>query len=157
MWHYTTNITTNCFVQINLFNYPLLILFKQINTNDKINPLSPLKFNKLWLQDETFKNLFLTHWNPITGENERSNSIQFVDNIKRLKVFIKEWETVKRSREDAELKNVEAELLVIYEGEGGGLSTQESKEVLTRLEGRRNTLLFEKEEACRLKGKAIWL
>ena len=84
-------------------------------------------------------------------------TIHFANNIKRLKVFIKEWAAVKRSREDGELKNVEEELLVIYEGEGGGLSTQESKEVLTRLEGRRYTLLLEKEEAWRLKSRAIWL
>ena len=72
-------------------------------------------------------------------------------------MFIKEWAVAKRNREDAELKNVEADLLMIYEGEGGGLSTQESKEVLSRLEGRRNTLILEKEESWRLKSRAIWL
>ena len=66
-----------------------------------INPPSPLKFNKTWLQDETFKNLFLTHWNPIVGENDRSVAMQFADNIKRIKVLIKDWAVAKRSREDA--------------------------------------------------------
>ena len=36
------------------------------------NPPSPLKFNKLWLQDETFKNLFHNHWIPIEGDIDRS-------------------------------------------------------------------------------------
>ena len=49
------------------------------------------------------------------------------------------------------MKQVEAELLQIYEGEGGGLMTLDSKEALIRLEGRRNTILMEKEEAWRLK------
>ena len=122
-----------------------------------INPPSSLKFNKTWLQDESFKTLFLTHWIPIVGENDRSAALQFADNIKRIKVWIKDWSTEKRRREDAELKQVEADLLAIYEGEGGGFSSQDSKEVLTRSEGRRNTLLLEREEAWRLKSRAIWL
>ena len=122
-----------------------------------INPPSPLKFNKSWLQDETFKTLFLSHWNPIVGENDRSAALQFADNIKRLKVVIKGWAAEKRRRDDAELKQVEVDLLEIYEGEGGGFTSQESKEALTRLEGRRNTLLLEREEAWRLKSRAIWL
>ena len=121
------------------------------------NPPSPLKFNKLWLQEESFRKLFLSYWNPIRGENDRSAAIQFADNIKRLKVHIKEWTVAKRNRDEVELKKVEADLLQIYEGEGGGFLTQESKEALSRLEGRRNTLLLEKEEAWRLKSRAIWL
>ena len=39
------------------------------------NPPSPLKFNKCWLQDETFKNLFLSHWNPIERVNVRSAAL----------------------------------------------------------------------------------
>ena len=72
-------------------------------------------------------------------------------------MFIKDWAVAKRSKDDAELKQVEAELLVIYEGEGGGFASQEAKEALSRLEGRRNTLLLEREEAWRLKSRAIWL
>ena len=41
---------------------------------------------------------------------------------------------------------MEEDLLRIYEGDGGGLISQVTKEALTRLEGRRNTLLGEKEE-----------
>ena len=88
---------------------------------------------------------------------DRSASLQFDDNIKRLKVLIKGWEAEKRSRDDVELKQVEAEILEIYEGEGGGFSSQQSKEALIRLEGQRNILLLEREEAWRLKSKAIWL
>ena len=39
----------------------------------------------------------------------------------------------------------------------GGFLSLESKEILTRLEGMHNSLLLEKEEAWRLKSRAIWL
>ena len=80
------------------------------------NPPSPLKFNKIWLQEESFRKLFLSYWNPIRGEIDRSAAIQFADNIKRLKVHIKEWAAAKRVRDEVELKNTEAELMLIYEG-----------------------------------------
>ena len=83
------------------------------------NPPSPLKFNKVWLQDETFKNLLLTNWIPFDGDLDRSASFQFADNIKKLKRVIKDWSIAKRCREDAELKQVEEALLWIYEGDGG--------------------------------------
>ena len=41
--------------------------------------------------------------------------------------------------------------------EGGGYLTQESKDSLVSLQGRRNTILLDKEETWRLKSKAIWL
>ena len=72
-------------------------------------------------------------------------------------MHIKEWSIAKRNRDEDELKSIEAELLLIYEGEGGGFSSLDSKEALTRLEGRRTSLLLEKEEAWRLKSRAIWL
>jgi len=122
-----------------------------------INPPSYLKYNKSWLLDDSFKSLFLDLWRPYDENHDRTAAFQFAENIKRLKGAVKEWAIAKRLREDAELKQVEAELLQIYEGEGGGLMTLESKEDLVRLEGRRNTLLLEKEEAWRLKSRAIWL
>ncbi len=56
-----------------------------------------------------------------------------------------------------ELKQLEEDPTKIYEDEGGGLLTQESKYIPVRLEGRRNALLLEKEETQRLKGRATWL
>ena len=77
------------------------------------NPPSPLKFNKCWLQEESFKNLFLSHWIPIGRENDRSVALQFANNIKHLKVFIKEWVVAKRKRDEAELKSIEEALLLL--------------------------------------------
>ena len=52
---------------------------------------------------------------------------------------------------------MEADLISIYEGEGGGFISQESKEILTQMEERRNQLLLAKEETWRLKSRALWL
>jgi len=131
-------------------------IFCEINKGP-FNPPSSLKFNKCWLQDETFKTLFLELWRPFDENQVISAAFQFAENIKRLKGAVKEWAKDKRLREDAELKNVEAELDQIYDGNGGGFLTQDSKDNLVRLEGRRNTLLLEKEEAWRLKSRATWL
>lgn len=60
-------------------------------------------------------------------------------------------------KDDQELKQLEESLVALYEEEGGGLLMLASKEHLTRLEGRRNTLLQEREESWRLKSRAIWL
>lgn len=87
----------------------------------------------------------------------RSVAFQFADNFKRIKGHIKSWASAKCIREDTELKQVEFELHGIYEGEGGGHLTPESRDALTLLEGRRNTLLLEKEEVWRLKSRATWL
>ena len=55
-----------------------------------VNPPSPLKYNKIWLKDESFKQLFLDLWNPFLQEDVRSAAFQFADNIKRLKGAIKD-------------------------------------------------------------------
>jgi len=121
------------------------------------NPPSPLKFNKGWLQDESFKDLLIENWSLFNRESVRSAAFQFADNIKKLKRLIKDWSIAKKRREELELKQLEEELLRLYESDGGGLISQDSKEELARLEGRRNTLLAEKEETWRLKSRAIWL
>ena len=63
----------------------------------------------------------------------------------------------KKLREDRELKLLEEEISRILEGDGGGMMNQETKENLITIEGRRNTLLLEREDIWRLKSRAIWL
>ena len=41
--------------------------------------------------------------------------------------------------------------------EGGAYMNQDTKDTLVRLQGRRNTILLDKEETWRLKSRAIWL
>ena len=78
-------------------------------------------------------------------------------NIRNLKDAIKSWAVEKRKREDSELQQIEIELFGIYNMDGGGMMNPMKKDGLIRLEGRRITLLLEKEEMWRLKSQAIWL
>ena len=56
-----------------------------------------------------------------------------------------------------DLKQVEEELRLIYDGIGGGFQSQVDKDTLVSLEKRRNSLLMDKEESWRLKSRATWL
>ena len=121
------------------------------------NPPSSVKFNKIWLQDPSFKELVSSNWVPSQENINGTAAFHFADNIRRLKGLIKDWAADKRRREDLELKAIEHDLMIIYEGEGGGLISEASKADLVLLEGRRNSLLLAKEETWRLKSRAIWL
>jgi len=120
-------------------------------------PASPLKFNKTWLKDESFIKLIKDNWVPFDLRAPSSAAFQFSENIKKLKSLIKDWSYAKRQRDEAELNQIESELSHIYASEEGGYGTQEDKEALVKKEGRRNTLLQEKEETWRLKSRAVWL
>ena len=71
--------------------------------------------------------------------------------------MIKKWAGDKHSREDLESRQIENDIYNIMDLEGGGYLTQESKYSLVSLQGKRNTILLDKEETSRLKSKAIWL
>ena len=62
----------------------------------------------------------------------------------------------KCSKEDLELRQLEREISTIMDLEGGGYLDQVSKDSLVRLQGRRNSILLDKEETWRLKSRAIW-
>ena len=93
-------------------------------------------------------------WVPYNPNEMRTTAFQFAENFKRLKGHIKAWASTKHIREDVDLKQVEGDLQRIYEGEGGGFLSFESRDAPTLLEGRRNNLLLEKEEVWRLKSMA---
>ena len=136
--------------------YDHLPVFLELKIGPTQSP-SPLNFNKTWLKDESFLLLITSSWihfNPIILV---SAAFQFAANFKRLKGEIKEWSVGKKLREDNELKLLKDDILRILEGDGGGMLNQETKENLIRIEGRRNTLLLEREETWRLKSRAIWL
>ena len=75
-----------------------------------------------------------------------SAAFQFAENFSRLKRLIKNWAVEKRRRDDNELRQIELEIVDMMDMEGGGLLNEESKDTLVGLQGRRNTLLLEKEE-----------
>jgi hypothetical protein len=56
-----------------------------------------------------------------------------------------------------DLIDVEVSLQSIYDLEGGGYASPETKEALLSLEKKRRQLLEEKEKIWRLKSWALWL
>ena len=114
--------------------------------NGPVKPPSPLKFNKTWLKDESFRLLILSNWVPFNPDNRLSTAFQFAENFARMKRLIKNWAMEKRRRDDHELRQIEKEIAAIMDLEGGGMLNHESKDNLVGLQGRRNTILLEKEE-----------
>ena len=117
--------------------------------NGPVKPPSPLKFNKTWLKDESFQELILSNWVPFNPENQLTATFQFAENISWIKGFIKRWAVDKRS--------LRRKFIPSWIWRGWGGLDQKSKDSLVRLQGRRNSILLDKEETWRLKSKDIWL
>jgi hypothetical protein len=77
--------------------------------------------------------------------------------LKRLKEETICWANQRRIRDNQDLKAIEAELKSIYDSEGGGFLSNDSKDQLVSLEARYRKLLADREEDWRLKSRAIWL
>jgi hypothetical protein len=97
-------------------HYPIFFEFRQ----GPKNPASPFKFNKTWLEDESFINLVKENWIPFHLDSHQSTTFHFVENLKRIKEKVKPWDFQKRQNEDKELKEIESELQSFSEEEGGG-------------------------------------
>jgi hypothetical protein len=120
-------------------------------------PPSPFKFNRTWLTDDSFTKLVRENWSPFTLESNCMVGAHFVKNLQRIKAKTKSWAYQKLLSEDLELKNLENQLKLLSEEEGGGFASLETKTNLLRMEERRNRLIKEKEEMWRLKSRAIWM
>ena len=67
------------------------------------------------------------------------------------------WAKAKKSREDAELMEIELWIASMMEGEGLGFQSEASKDVLVQKEKIRRAILANREELWRLKRRDIWL
>ena len=72
-------------------------------------------------------------------------TVQFVENIKRIKQLTLTWARAKNTREDIELRHLEAQLDHISKLEDGGYYSHETKENLRSLETQCKNLLDDKE------------
>ena len=114
--------------------------------NGSVKPPNPLKFNKTWFKDESFRQLILSNWVSFSPDNRLSVAFQFAENFVRMKRLIKNWAMEKRRRDDNELRQIELAIVDMMDMEGGGMLNQETKDTLVGLQGHRNTLLLDKEE-----------
>lgn len=67
---------------------------------------SPFKFNVAWLNDESFHNFAVENWIPYNTNREGSVAVQFMGNLKRVKMAMVEWSSLKVKREEEVLKEV---------------------------------------------------
>ena len=72
--------------------------------NGPVKPPSPMKFNKTWIKDESFRQLILSRMVSFDPDNRLSTAYQFAANFQKIKGHIKIWAADKRSREELELK-----------------------------------------------------
>ena len=68
-------------------HFPIFLEFK----NAPVKPPSPLKFNKIWLKDESFIDLITNGWAHYELGNRNSAAFQFAENFRNLKEVIKAW------------------------------------------------------------------
>jgi len=97
------------------------------------------------------------HWIPFDPNLGTLAFVHFVSNLKKLKQATITWVHLKRVREEQDLKEVEYALYSIYESDGGGHSSPNSKDRLLQLEKKKMKLLEDKEVVWRLKRRAIWM
>jgi hypothetical protein len=120
-------------------------------------PATPFKCNSKWFKEESFIEMVKELWIPFDSSLGEPTSVHFLSNIKKVKQVAITWAHQKRAREEHELKEIEEALDVIYVTIDGGLSSQESKYNLIRLEKTKRKILEDKEAAWRLKSRVIWM
>ena len=98
----------------NSHHLPIFLEYR----NGPIKPPSPMKFNKTWLKDDSFRMLITNHWAHYAPDSRLSTTFQFAVNFHNIKASIKSWSANKRCKEDCELKLIEQEIVETLEKEG---------------------------------------
>jgi hypothetical protein len=97
-------------------HYPIFLEYRQGTKK----PANPFKFNKTWLEDDSFLGLVKENWIPFQQDRPQSTAFQFAENLKKIKEVVKPWASQKRKNEDKELKEIELELQNSLKKKGGG-------------------------------------
>jgi hypothetical protein len=121
------------------------------------NPASPFKFNVEWLKEESFTELVKEHWIPFDPNSGTPTVVHFVSNLKKVKQATITWAHLKRVREEQDLKEVEEALNAIYESDGGGHSSPDSKDRLLQLEKKKKKETFRRQRGCLEIEKSCYL
>jgi len=119
--------------------------------------VAPFKFNSNWLKEDNFQKLVKSNWTPLQNSRETLTTVQFMDNLKKIKNLVIPWEKTKQKEEEKELKSIEDQLEAIYQDFEFGFSTEVSREFLRNLVEKRMKILADKEVTWRLKRREIWL
>lgn len=110
-------------------SYHFLIFLELAGATKKL--AIPFKFNSTWLKEESFQKLVQEVWVPLVPI-ERA-TLQFVRNLKELKIATKAWEKQRKQQLDADLVETEADLQTLYDSAKGGFASPEQKDSLLSL------------------------
>lgn len=123
----------------------------------EVKPRAPFKFNHVWLQDEEYTKLIKDHWVSHPISNHRSAAEGFCHNLSQLKQITMASAKEKKAKDDWKILDIEAELGTLMDDRNLGFTSAEEKNKLIKLEMQKDKILKEREEAWRLKSRAIWL
>lgn len=107
----------------------LAIFFKIGKTRQ--NPPIPLMFNHLWLLEEDYQKQIKEFWDLLCPMTTMSYMQQMVDNIAKVKSCSKKW--IKKYKEtfQAQLKEVEEKIKIVYDEIASGVFTPQNIDELT--------------------------
>jgi len=124
------------------------------------NHAIPLKFNVEWIKEESFIESVKEYWIPFDTNSGTPSTVHFFSNLKKVKQDTITWAQLKRFIEEKDLNEVEEYLNSIYEFDGGGHSSPNSKYHLLQLEKKKKKTFrnqrgrFEIEKLCYLDGES---
>lgn len=123
----------------------------------EVKPRAPFKFNHIWLQDEEYIKLIKDYWVSHPISNNRMTAEGLCHNPSKLKQITKTWTKEKKVKEDQKILDIELELETLLDDRNLGFSLAEGKNRVIELEIQKDKILKEREEAWRLKSRALWL
>ena len=78
-------------------------------------PLTPLKFNPLWLEEDEYRAQIQIAWKPLRSSPNHSVMQQFIENLTRENKISKEWDKKHQSFSQVELKEVEKKIKDLFQ------------------------------------------
>eukprot|EP01018_Ginkgo_biloba_P022601 Gb_35090 [translate_table: standard] len=130
------------------------ILLQIERQNDR--PTSPFKFNLMWLEKEDLKILVQNEWIRFDPNSRESACFHLIASLKKVKEIVIVWVSIKRQEMDKDLKAIEKEVAVLFEGNELGIFSEERLK-MKDLEHRKQIILAWREGEWRMKIRAIWI
>eukprot|EP00253_Pinus_taeda_P003525 PITA_03525 len=137
----------------NSGHFPILLELSK----PPFKPATPFKFNDVWMQEESFRQLFNETWKHPSRDAMEDKSFLFMENMKRMKKVTMDWAKKRKQKQNEVLISIDRELGELEKPDSNGYESQEAKDKILLLEKQRRQILLDREEEWRLKSRAIWL
>eukprot|EP00253_Pinus_taeda_P029310 PITA_29310 len=125
--------------------------------NSKAQNGYPFKFNRYWLEDESFNSMIQEFWMADWLSADTSPLEYLIGKLGSLKSMVKKWKIQKKQINSVELKNIEKELVDIAETMTSNSIPWSSRNRIWELERKKQQILKFEEISWRLKSCATWL